>query len=609
MCADLDARLRDALSVPEPPSWSWASARTLLDDTPPPAPRRTRRRLRSLAGTVAVGAGIAGLTGVLVMALPRGEPTAPAQQTHFSVLDRPSPAQVPVKGVVAHLLQDQGVVLSSLRVVRYPGTATRVMAGRSRSGLVCLVVHVPRRIEGSQCASDADVAAGALVMPYSGNTWIVLLADGVRAAIPGGVMPPVVDGAFRIPTTHRRLVTIRSDGSRRVLRIDRPGLALAAADRAGLAATVPDLAGGVGVLRTLMTLDAARLRGHATGLATADVAPGTVLSQDPAAGAATAARSPVSVVFATPGGTRLRPDLPATLSMASAVGHLGGTAVPGVRVPAARLRGEVRVVVVVTDAVAGRRWVRAEYLTPNRDQSLLVKAGPVAASAIRGAAGFAWTVPDAKGRIARALGASRGGLVVLDRDGRIARRWTRPPTGAELSTTVEALSAEPIPADVAPDAPPLRGVLRGRDAIPADDAPWQMAFGNFCRFEAGNLWRFGPTPGGGTVWIGSSVDLVGHRQWIVATGASTQGNQVTSCAASDLTITTDSRPVLVAGVAPDSSGHRLVVVAAGYDHLTLDGRTYTVHNGLVETPAPRAPGRKAVRITGPAGTRTVTIAF
>lgn len=350
----------------------------------------------------------------------------------------------------------------------------------------------------------------------------------------------------------------------------------------------------------LGALETARLTGSVTPQPTAGVTPGTVLSQEPAAGASLAPGSRVGIVVATPvgpGGVRTPLTLPRTLRLTR--GNGGSFRA----IPSTLLRGEVRVVAVATDAATARGIVRASTLTVPAVPDVVVTVGPGATLAARTAGIGAWVLPDADGRLARTVGLPRGGWAALDREGRVAARWSAQPTSAVLGTVLDALAVEP-PRDLTPPAPPDGGVLASRDPIAVEDIPTTIAFGvqGVCRLSVRSVWGFGPTDGGASAWIGVAPGLLDPDQWLIVTGKGGGG----TCGGGSVERLGGSHLAVAASSGGPST--QLFLVAAGYDHLTLDGRTYPVRNGLAETARPNR-GTRTVRITGPAGTRTVPITY
>jgi hypothetical protein len=296
------------------------------------------------------------------------------------------------------------------------------------------------------------------------------------------------------------------------------------------------------------------------------------------------------------------------------------------RTPLASLRGQVVVLSFIDtrcpDCAAAADRLGLVTMAPA--SALIVVSGEPAPSAERfatapvtvtrpsGGTGKAFrgiaTAADPDGAIARAFGVARHPTIILiDRRGRIARRYTEVPSGRLLQRAVASLVAQPAPAG-RPVAQPLQPHLSvfddpatAWDGYPplAGDVPCPYVPGSVHVAATGArgeslllahgldgwavvMTRDGPGRGGG-IGCGAprtadarakELRRIRNRGWEAYMGGGAKGRYVFS-----------------------------LVILDGYDRITIDGRTYPVlHNGFIRTFRAK-PGR--IVISGPAGVRRV----
>jgi len=221
------------------------------------------------------------------------------------------------------------------------------------------------------------------------------------------------------------------------------------------------------------------------------------------------------------------------------------------------------------------------------------------------------TAADPDGAIGRAFGVARHPTIILiDRRGRIARRYTEVPSGRALQRAAERLVAQPAPA-VLPAAQPLRPRLSVfDDPTTAWDGHPELPGNIPCPYVPGSIRVAATGPRGEALLLAHGLD-----GWLVimTDDGPGRGGGGAGCGAPR---TADARAkelaryrnrgwvaYMVGGV----KGRYLfsLVVLDGYDRIRIDGRTYRVpHNGFIRT-FPAKP--KRVVISGPAGVRRVTV--
>jgi hypothetical protein len=230
-------------------------------------------------------------------------------------------------------------------------------------------------------------------------------------------------------------------------------------------------------------------------------------------------------------------------------------------------------------------------------------------TAFRGTA----TAADPDGAIGRAFGVARHPeIILIDRRGRIARRYTEVPSGRTLQRAVERLAAQPAPAGL-PAAQPLQPHLAvfddpatRWDGLPASLLPKDVP----CPYVRDSVRLAATGPRGEALLLAHGID-----GWLVVMTAGGPGGggggigcgapRTADARAKELRRMRNRGWVTYMGGGAKGRYTLGLVLLDGYDRITLDGRTYPVpHNGFIRT-FPAKPDR--IVISGPAGVRRVRV--
>jgi hypothetical protein len=218
---------------------------------------------------------------------------------------------------------------------------------------------------------------------------------------------------------------------------------------------------------------------------------------------------------------------------------------------------------------------------------------------------------DPDGAVGRAFGV--GGhpeIILIDRRGRIARRYTEVPSGRDLQRAVARLVAQPAPAGL-PAARPLQPHLSVfDDPATAWDGRPALPGGVPCPFVAGSVRVAATGARGEALMLAHGID--GWAVVMTSDGAGRGGGigcgapRTAAARAKELRRMRNRGWVAFMGGGAKGRYVFSLVVLDGYDRITIDGRTYPVaHNGFIRT-FPAKPDR--IVISGPAGVRRVTVA-
>ncbi|MGE0027912.1 MAG: peroxiredoxin family protein [Thermoleophilia bacterium] len=220
------------------------------------------------------------------------------------------------------------------------------------------------------------------------------------------------------------------------------------------------------------------------------------------------------------------------------------------------------------------------------------------------------TAADPDGAIGRAFGV--GGhptIILIDRRGRIARRYDEVPSGRALQRAVQSLVAQPAPAGL-PAAQPLQPHLSVFDdpATAWDGSP-AIPGGVPCPYVPGSVRVAATGDRGEALLLAHGID-----GWAVIMTVDGPGGGGGSGCGAPRTAEARAKELRrirnrgwVAYMAGGVKGRYVfsLVTLDGYDRIRIDGVTYPVpHNGFIRT-FPARPSR--VVISGPAGERRVRV--
>ncbi|MCC6830932.1 MAG: PASTA domain-containing protein [Thermoleophilia bacterium] len=632
MPADLEARLREVLRPDDPPTGSRERMLNRLMAAPG---RRRRPGRRSWGGGLAAAAMIAGFAVFLVLILPRGaKRPAPLPPAAFAVLKGGSPSDLTALGVTVEDLNFPGLAASTLRTVRRVGDTT-ILAGRNRDGLVCLslvgpepgptpaakpgqaiVTHVRA---WTACGLPAAVERSALVqVTWTGRQRpVILVPDGVRLRGPRGAIP-VTRNVAVAPVGTAAVTATYADGTRRRLRTDgQTTMPLAPADRRAIATvTVPDLPGARGGDAGRL-LEASLLTAGSTTAEPSDAVPaGRVLRQSPAPGTTAPTDARVDIVLGSPGGTRTSPSPATALALTEFPAGPGTLAFE--RATLGALRGTVRVLLFVrTRAEASSaRWVPPTAVYGS-GTIVVVDGGRAAAARVLRRDTSASLAIDPDGSLQAALGVRAPATVVLDREGRVAVRSGRLPSGPlpdarlDIDAITYALQLEPRSAGMPPlEIPRQAWWLTTREPLDPADVPGAVPVAGSCAAERERVWAFGPA-GGLRLWISVSASSglqAAPAQVVVVAPVRHRAPAPTSVSSCDrFPAARDAAgPAVDVSTERTTAGiRRIFVVRDGYDRAELDGRSFPVVNGMAVTEGGKPFGQRIV-FSGPAGRAVVT---
>jgi hypothetical protein len=282
------------------------------------------------------------------------------------------------------------------------------------------------------------------------------------------------------------------------------------------------------------------------------------------------------------------------------------------------LRGAPRILLFVRDAeeAASARWAPRAGFTGLA--VIVVVAGDREAAAAIGAAGISAALAvDPAGALATALGVRAPATVVLDREGRVAVRSERLPSGPEpdpaldVDAIVGTLRLEPRSAGTpAPEPPASAWWLTSRVPMSPEEVTADLALPLACEADPERVWAFGPA-GGQRMWIALS-------RWATPDGSLGQVVIVTperrnprapisvsSC--ESLPSDADPRPARPVWLEEnDGVSRRIFVVRDGYDRAEAGGRAYPVVNGMLVMEGADLPGDDDITLVGPAGRTPLT---
>jgi hypothetical protein len=230
------------------------------------------------------------------------------------------------------------------------------------------------------------------------------------------------------------------------------------------------------------------------------------------------------------------------------------------------------------------------------------------ANAFRGLA----TAADPGGAIGRAFGVTRHPTIVLiDRRGRIARRYESVPSSRTLQREVGRLVAQPPPRGL--PAPPLLAPHLGVFDDPAtvwDGRPASLLPRSIpCPAVPGSFRLAASGPHGEALLLGEGIDgsLIRISHYGGRLGGGIGCGAPRFAADREKALTQARNRGHLGYESGGAKGHYefSIVVLDGYDRITIDGTAYPIrHNGFIRV-LPAKPTR--VVISGPAGERRVRL--
>jgi hypothetical protein len=223
------------------------------------------------------------------------------------------------------------------------------------------------------------------------------------------------------------------------------------------------------------------------------------------------------------------------------------------------------------------------------------------------------TAADPDGSLERAFGVhAHPTIVVIDRRGRIARRFATVPSGRALQRYLSRLAARPAPADVpgARAVEPHLGVFDDPATMWDGNPPSLLPRDIPCPYVRGSLRRAATGPGGAALLVGQGLDggiLVVTHYGPQALGSGIGcGAPRTEAARRRALREAEHRGYVSLQTGGTTGRYGLALVTLdGYDTITVDGVAYPIaHNGFIRV-FPTKPQRAV--ISGPAGERRVTL--
>jgi thiol-disulfide isomerase/thioredoxin len=391
---------------------------------------------------------------------------------------------------------------------------------------------------------------------------------------------------------------------------------------------VPDLTG--------LSLDAARRSLFSTGIelgritarASESALPGTVIGQSPAAGEASAARDAVDVEIASPGGTR--PAAPA-LTFTVIDDGSGGSPVRKPSVSLADLRGDVVVIAFMaswcepcrrgadrpfnpetsTDLPRVLQYLSVLESRGVRGLAVAVNDTPAAALALkqRGPAFDSFPLAiDPTGEASTLLDmAGVPGIVVLDREGRIAHKRFGPVAASEVTPVLESLVAESFPPDTLAGRQETELPLSVLDGptVPQDEVPAVIARRETCAVYLDRVFLAATQNGVSIYFARAPRDQIA----MFAVDLAGQGSQM-GCggSAEDFAKQLEASPARgLFGHSSEKRSWSSFVVRDGYDRITVDGKSQPVVNNVAVVEGVALVSEAT--FTGPAGTFVLRKAF